>query len=191
MQRPRPATRATALALWMVVLTPLLTATSYAPVSFDELVDRADVIFVGEVMDVRPFPTESREGTVIRTRVVFQVTDPLWGTSSSLEIFEFLGGDWQGTRLSVAEMPTFTVGDRRVIFARRRRSINPIVGFTQGVLRVSRDATGVDTVRTLADEPVASPDAIGKPRREPSARPMRLADFRTRIKARVAQVHAR
>lgn len=191
MQRHRPATHAAALAMWVLALAPLLTATSYAPVSFDELVERADVIFIGEVTDVRSFPTEAREGTVIKTRVVFQVTEPLWGTSSSLEIFEFLGGEWQGTRLSVAEMPTFTVGDRRVIFARRRRSINPIVGFTQGVLRISRDTSGVETVRTLANEPVASTEALGKPQREPSARPMRLADFRNRIKARVAQVHAR
>ena len=49
-------------------------ATSYPPVTFDELVTEADVIFIGEVTDVRPFPLDTRDGTIIKTRVIFRVS---------------------------------------------------------------------------------------------------------------------
>jgi hypothetical protein len=38
-------------------------ATSYEPVTFDELVSKADVIFVGDVTDARSFPLDTRDGT--------------------------------------------------------------------------------------------------------------------------------
>ena len=160
------------------------SATTYLPVSFDELVTRADVIFVGEVTDVRPFPLDIPDGTIIKTRVVFRVIDPLWGTTSLLEVFDFLGGEWDGVTMEVAEMPTFAVGDRRVVFARRERSINPIVGFTQGLLQISRDSGGVDRVFTLGGLPLGSPESIGI--RSPAVSPtpivpMPLPEFRDRI----------
>ncbi len=159
-------------------------ATTYPPVTFDELVTRADVIFVGEVVDVRPFALDTRDGPIIKTRVVFRVTDPLWGTASAVEVFDFLGGELDGIGMAVAEMPKFAVGDRRVVFARRERSINPIVGFTQGLLQVRRDASGVDRLLTLDGVPLAAPESIGT--RAPGVSltpivPMRLSDFRSRV----------
>jgi hypothetical protein len=159
-----------------------LNATTYPPVTFNELVLRADVIFVGEVADARPFPLQTREGTIVKTRVVFRVTDPIFGTASALETFDFLGGEWNGLEMGVAGMPRFTIGDRRVVFARRERSINPIVGFTQGLLHVSRDSRGVDRVFTLERVPLAAPESIGtRPQAAASAGPMALADFRARV----------
>ncbi len=167
------------------------SATSYPAVSFDDLVTRADVIFIGEVVDVRPFPVETREGTIVKTRVVFRVADPLWGTSSAVETFDFFGGEWNGVAMGITGIPTFAVGDRRVVFARRTRSINPIVGFTQGLMQISRDTDGVDRVMTVAGEPVSSPESIGTRQRTPAARPMRLADLSARIRTRVAAVRGR
>ena len=169
-------------------------ATSYPPVTFGELVARADVIFVGEVVDVRPFPLETRDGTIVKTRVIFRVTDPLWGTASTLEAFDFLGGEWGNVGMAIAEMPTFAVGDRRVVFARRDRSINPIVGFTQGLLEIERDGAGVDRVHTLDGLPLSRPESIGQP---PSAAfispllPMRLADFHARINRAIVDTQKR
>jgi hypothetical protein len=159
-------------------------ATTYLTVTFEELVARADVIFVGDVVDVRSFTLDTREGPVIKTRVIFRVSDALLASTSVLEILEFLGGEVDGIGMAVAEMPAFAVGDRRVVFARRERSINPIVGFTQGLLRISRDASGVDRVTTLAGEPVAGPQSFGlRPpeARTPATVPMRLSELRDRI----------
>jgi hypothetical protein len=159
-------------------------ATTYAPVTFDELVTRADVIFVGEVVDVRPLVLDTREGTIIKTRVVFRVNDAVFGTSSALEVFEFYGGEANGVGMAIAGMPRFAVGDRRVLFARRARSINPIVGFTQGLLQVRRDSAGVDRILTMDGMPVAGGQSLSTraPLLSPSpVTPMRLSDFRSEI----------
>lgn len=171
-----PATYVAALAC-VLAGAPRLSATSYPPISFDELVTYADVIFVGEVVDVRPYTLSTRDGDIIKTRVVFRVADPLHGTASALESFDFLGGEIDGVVMRVAEMPRFTIGDRRVVFARRSRSINPIVGFTQGLMRVDRDTFGVE--RVGPSDGTARSSALASPR---------LADLRARIVAKVAEV---
>lgn len=186
----RIAARTTLVAL---LLTAHVAATSFVPVSFTELVTRADVIFVGDVTDVRPFALESSAGTVIMTRVSFSVADPLFGTSSLVEVFDFLGGQIGDAGMRVAEMPQFTVGERHVVFARREQSINPIVGFSQGLLRVTRDGSGVERVQTLDRRPLAQVESIGKATAVPavSAAPMRLADLRDRISTALRQAGRR
>ena len=165
-------------------------ATSYPPVTFAELVARADVIFVGEVVDVRPYPVSTRDGAIIRTRVVFRVQEPVFGTTSALEVFDFFGGEWGDIGMAIAEMPRFRVGDRRVVFARRERSINPIVGFTQGLFQVRRDTRGVDRVLTLDGVPLGRPENLGTrgsvlpPIGTPA---MPLAEFVARLDRAVAE----
>ena len=146
------------------IAAPGVQATSFEPVTFGDLVAQSDVIFVGDVVDVRSYTVQTRDRMIVRTRVTFSVSDPVYGTSSLVEVFDFLGGETPDLGLKVAGMPTFAVGDRRVVFARRDRSINPIVGFTQGLMKVARDAGGVDRVMTLEGAPVA-----------------RLSDLRARI----------
>ena len=168
----------------------VVRATSYLSVTFDELIAGADVIFVGEVTDVRPFPVSTRDGTIVKTRVVFRVSDPLVGTTNILEVFDFLGGEWGDIGMVVAEMPQFAIGDRRVVFARREQSINPIVGFTQGLLRVARDNGGVERVFTLGGTPLGQPEQIGLRSNIDLATPvapMSLLAFRDRISRAVAE----
>lgn len=169
-------------------------ATTYPPVTFAELVTRADVIFVGEVVDVRPFSVSTRGGSIIKTRVVFRIEDPIFGTTNALEAFDFLGGEWGGIGMAVAEMPTFAIGDRRVVFARRDRSANPIVGFTQGLFQVSRDSFGVDRVLTLDGSPLERPENLGTRTSAvapPGRPPIRLSDFRDRISRTLAEPRRR
>ena len=86
--------------------------------------------------------------------------------------------------------PQFTVGERHVVFARREQSINPIVGFSQGLLRVTRDDSGVERVQTLDRRPLAQVESIGKATAV-SAAPMRLADLRDRISTALRQAGRR
>ena len=167
------------------------SATTYEPVTFNDLVTNADVIFIGEVTDVRAFPLETRDGTIIKTRVIFRVSDPLWGTTSLLEVFDFFGGEWGDIGMAIVGMPEFAVGDRRVVFARRDQSINPIVGFTQGLLQVRRDDSGVDRVFTLGGLPLERPEGIGTS--SPTVlvtpiSPMPLSEFRDRISRTLTEV---
>lgn len=181
---------AVVFALSAVVLP---AATTYKAITFDELVGRAAVIFIGEVIDVRPYRLDTRDGTIIKTRVVFRVQDPIFGTTSTLEVLEFLGGEVGDLGMAVAGMPRFTIGDRRVVFATRERTINPIVGFTQGLLQIRRDANGLDHVRTLDGAPVVGAQSFGA--RLPllgnvPATPVRLSDFRDQIR-RALLAHGR
>lgn len=162
---------------------PRLSATSYEAVSFGDLLSKADMIFVGDVLDVRPFMADYGRGPVIKTRVTFVVRDALWGTTSTLEILEFAGGEIGDRGERVADMPTFRTGDRRVVFARRERSINPIVGFTQGLMRITQDDTGRDVLETSTGEPLARTEDIGQPRGAAlrDSRPMTLSSFRARV----------
>jgi hypothetical protein len=171
-------------ALALLAVQRAATATTYLPVTFDELVARADMIFVGEVTDVRPFVLTTATGAVIKTRVVFRVQDPVFGTAAALEVLEFLGGEAGGVGMAVEGMPRFAIGERRVVFARRARSMNPIVGFTQGLLQVRRDGNGEERVLTLDGLPVAGAQSFGP--RVPLLQgapvvPMRLTDFRGQI----------
>jgi hypothetical protein len=111
-----PAVRACAVVTALLLCGhAAIQATTYLTVTFSELVAQADVIFTGEVMDVRAFALQTPSGPIIKTRVIFRVTDPIAGTGASLEVFEFLGGQIGDVGLVVAEMPTFAVGDRRVV----------------------------------------------------------------------------
>ena len=166
-----------------------VSATTYLPVTFRDLVTQADVIFVGDVVDVRAYTLRTRTGTLVKTRVTFRVDDAVYGTSSLVEVFDFLGGEADGYGLAVEGMPKFAVGDREVVFAHRKASINPIVGFTQGLLRVRRDTGGVDRVFTFGGMSLR-PESIGSPtsglRMAPESS-MTLSDFRSRIVTALAE----
>jgi hypothetical protein len=108
------------------------------PISFDELVRRADRIFVGQVINVE----SAWDRDAIRTHVTFRVGETVKGRTSILVQLTFLGGQVGDAGLEVAGMPKFTVGDEHVIFSvERQRVINPLVGFWHGQVRVRRDAT--------------------------------------------------
>ena len=183
--RMRKCSRLYAFALMVALLLPTIArATTYQTLSFDELVKEADVIFVGDVVDVHPYTMNVRGRTIIRTRVTFRVSDPIYGTKSLVEVFDFLGGEAGGIGMAVEGMPKFNTGDRRVVFAHRDPSINPIVGFTQGLLRVTRDGNGVERVLSSQGRPLAGVASLAAPTLGPRMAPdasMSLADIRGRI----------
>src|SRR5688572_4111225 len=157
-------------------------ATSYRSLTLNELIMQADVIFVGEVVDVRPFVWPTRDATLVGTRVTFRVWDPIFGTTSVLEAFDFLGGELDGVAVTVAGMPKFAKGDRRVVFASRKPSINPIIGFTQGLLRIQSDAQGVAGVYSLEGPHRWALDRVGIAAGKTSPRaPLRLSEFRNHV----------
>lgn len=167
-----------------VLVSAVAYATTYESVTFEQMVRQADVIFIGDVIDVVPFEVRRASGRSIKTRVTFRVVDPIYGARATVEVFEFLGGTIGDVTMQVAEMPTFARGDRRLMFARRERSINPIVGFSQGLMKVSRDIRGVDRVLTHDGYPIGRTLALGPSQPKISATPimpLTVPEFRARI----------
>lgn len=157
----------TRLILAVVVSLSIVPAIARAQeeeaVTFAQLVKSAQHIFVGHVVAVESFRADRRGEARIRTRVTFSIDQQLRG-SGVVTVLEFLGGTVGDLTLEVADMPRFSVGERYVVFALDGdRWVNPVVGFTQGLLRVSQDARdGTARVLTAARAPLASVTAIGR-----------------------------
>lgn len=140
------ARRARALAALLalglgVAVAPPARATVVVAKDFAALCSEAELIFVGTVAS-----TESRwsdpQRQAIETMVTF--TDLTWlrgGPRARVEL-RFAGGELDGLREAVAGVPQFSVGERRVVFARAGHFVSPIVGFNQGLFRVVDGAGG-------------------------------------------------
>lgn len=156
-QRPPARERLGGLRLgsfgWLLVAALTLGsahATSYLRLTPDAMLTKADLVFVGTVSDLQVAVL----GDAPWTRVTFRVDTPLEGvpapaaTSTSgaasggsstapTVTLEFLGGSVPGgPALTVGGMPSFTVGERVLVFAYDQRYASPIVGFRQGLWRV-------------------------------------------------------
>jgi hypothetical protein len=122
-------------------------ATSVTEVSFPDLVQRAEVIAVGSVSEVKEQWDEARKTPL--TLVTFSNLTVLKGSPDASMTLEFLGGRTpQGLILTIPGVPQFKVGEKTVVFgAGNHRDFCPLVGVWQGLLRVMTDPQrGIETV---------------------------------------------
>ena len=178
------------LGLLCVFLPPrVASSTVVIPPSFDELVTRAQSIFVGEVIDRQSIWESTAQGRSIVTQVTFKVDDVWKGSVGPITRLEFLGGTIGEVTLEVSGVPAFAIGQRDVLFVTPdTRTISPLVGHMYGRLRVERDTVGgVDRIRAFDGRSVGGLSDIGRPRSSSFApvTPMRLADVAEAVRARV------
>jgi len=164
--------------------------TSVVAPTFDELVARAESVFLGRAVALRSTWVDSRAGRAIVTDVTFAIERTLKGTVYAERSLEFLGGTVGDDTLRVSGMPEFHVGDRDVLFVSETgRPISPLVGFTYGRFRVVRDTrTGTDLVRTHDGRPLGSVDEVGNRSAPATVAPLRtltLDDFLGAVGAKV------
>lgn len=162
-------------------------STTVIPPTFDSLVSKAGTIFVGEVIDQRPYWVATRQGRAIRTLVVFKVEDVWKGSVGAVTQLDFLGGTIGDTTMEVVGMPAFRVGQRSVLFVAAERAASPLVAFMHGRLRVERDASGVDRVRTYDGRSLGGVNQVGaqRPNYLLSITPMRLSELESAVRARL------
>ena len=161
-------------------------ATTVVPPTFEQMVARSQVVFVGQTVDVRSQWISTPSGPAIVTRVTFKVVRTLKGELGGQTVLEFLGGTVGEYRMEVVGMPRFRVGDEDVLFVDEHdRPVSPVVGFAHGRFRVLEDpATGRRSVARFNFEPLAAVTDIGAavaPARVPSARALTLAAFEDEI----------
>lgn len=178
------------LALGLVLGAVVARASTFEPLAFRDVVRRADLAFHGTVVDVRESAHAS--GRMAFTHVKFRVDDSIVDRHSGVVdgnvTLTFAGGTVGSTRIVVAGVPTFAVGDEVVVLAHHdgKTYANPCVGGDRGLFRVIRDrkthvAHPIDVAsRAIAsfasDEPVFTDvvDAIESGAitwREPAASP--------------------
>ena len=133
--------------------------------SFDDLVQKSDLIFEGEVSDM-----QCRYGAgqkMILTDVTFEVERPVYVKEEAASrlsdpvVLTFAGGDIGGRSVQVSETPVFKMNARYLIFTRLdgKTYASPIIGGTQGLLRIHKDeATGKDYPLTTGGNPIVGFD---------------------------------
>lgn len=171
------------------------SSTTIVPPTFDDLVSRAETIFIGEVVDQRSEWEITPGGRSIVTLVTFDVARVLKGSPTVRTQLTFLGGRIDDLTMQVADMPAFRVGDRDVLFVSAdHHAASPIVGFAYGRFRVTRDpVSGADVVRTHDGRPLVSTTDITSRvalALQPVA-PMRLGEFESTVRQRLAALRAR
>jgi len=155
-------------------------ATTIVPADLGELSRDAVAIVHGRIADVRSQWTEDR-GTV-ETIVTLEVEDYLKGSLGAMVRFRVPGGELGRYRTIVVGAPEFAVDQHVVVFLGARGPTVPhIVGFNQGVFRVTRAAD--DSGWVVSPPPsAAGATAVRVVRGDPARRPVPLAAFEQQVR---------
>jgi hypothetical protein len=140
----------------LLAVSALAGASTLLRVSVDELTQRAEFVFEGEVVNVQAQRSGARG--MISTFVTFNVIDTIKGSASveSIEL-KFLGGNLEGERLEVNGSRIPELGERGVYFVESLTQdlINPLLGWSQGQYLIQTE-DGVEQVTSVNARPIVS-----------------------------------
>ena len=140
-----------------------LHATSVRAPGFNALVDRAELIFTGQVLGQHCEWRVIEGRRSIVTLVSFGVERWHKGTSPAVVTLQFLGGTMGEITLSVSEMPKFKPGERTVLFVEGNGvAACPIIGFFHGRFSLKRDGSGHEIVLRHDGEPLTETDDVAR-----------------------------
>ncbi|MBK6739229.1 MAG: hypothetical protein IPG64_15840 [Haliea sp.] len=140
--------------LMLSAATSMSFASSVKQFTFEELCDKAQLIFEGRVIASETRYDDSRAG--FATYIRFEVLDHLKGPKIAPEIeLRFAGGKIGDRQLSVGDMVYPEVGQVGIFFVESflERQINPLLGWSQGhfVERTDEEGhTGIFTSEGMA-----------------------------------------
>ncbi len=111
----------------------------------DELIDASEVVVLGTVIERHSHYNAQRQ---IVTDVTLRVEDVMKGSAARGDdiVVRRLGGEVGDIGMRVEGEPTFTEGERAVVFAERVGPDLRPTGMSQGVLRVRLDDGGQELV---------------------------------------------
>lgn len=170
-------------------------ATTIIPPTFEEMTDRADLVFVGKAIASRAEWRTVGSDRVIFTLVEFETEEVLKGNTNKSVTLQFLGGTMGEATLEVSGVPRFNAGDRVILFVEKNGiQFCPLVGVFHGKFGVRKDEkAGRDIVVMHDGKPLRDVGEIGNgegaefgPKRAklfiPSDRePLSLDDFKSKL----------
>ena len=190
-----PVMRGTVL-IWVMCVSGLLVltranATTVVPPTFEEMADRADLVFVGKVVGSQAEWRVAGTNQAIFTLVEFHTEEILKGTAAATVSLRFMGGTVGAVTLEIVAVPQFKANG--VQFC-------PLVGVYHGKFGVRKDDKSSRDVVFMHDgKPLRDIAEIGAgegapfgPKRArlsiPAERePMSLDDFKARIRLHLAK----
>lgn len=137
----------------VVVLSLLMCAPAHGlsvvSRSFDELVQRADLVLVGTVSDVHSeFAAGGLDQNTIFSYVNFRELQVVKGRVATEEyVLRVPGGVVGRFAQDYPGVPAFQIGQRYLVFIRgNQRDFFPVVGITQGMFRILTNGQGQQVV---------------------------------------------
>ena len=126
---------------------PEAGATTLKAISGDEQIQKADAIFRGKAVRIDMARDWSKPRAPVISTVQFTPLTVYKGNVANPVSLKFLGGAAGGVELRVEGMPKFEVGQEYVLFVSGKRSqACPLVGWTEGRLKVNREANAEASV---------------------------------------------
>ncbi|OGR06287.1 MAG: hypothetical protein A2511_14350 [Deltaproteobacteria bacterium RIFOXYD12_FULL_50_9] len=138
-------------------------------IPFDKIVSKADLAFLGTVVDVKSSYT--KKPRMINTEVTFSLDQVIFVRDHSVEklagdvVLTFAGGNTTEGRLEVSDVPNFEKGSQYIILAASngKSYMSPIIGGNQGLFRIVTDAaTGALYPVTYNNQIISGVDDSGK-----------------------------
>jgi hypothetical protein len=133
-------------------------ATMIIKKSFDQVAQRAELIFEGKVLskETRPSPVSGKPFTYF----TFEVVDIIKGDYSDETIeLGFMGGPQGDFILTVSDMRMPEIGEKGIYFVETlsEQQINPLIGWQQGhYLVITNKSTGQDLVVPVEQDTINS-----------------------------------
>jgi hypothetical protein len=196
--------------IWAMCVSGLLVltrarATTVVPPTFEEMADRADLVFVGDVVGSQAEWRVTGTNQAIFTLVDFHTEEILKGTAAASVRLRFLGGTLGGVTLEVVAVPKFKAGDRVLLFVEGNGvQFCPLVGVYHGKFGVRKDGKlrrdivfmhDGKPLRDVAEIGAGEGAQFGLERAKlsiPAERePMSLDDFKARIRSQLVKKEVR
>ncbi|MFQ5591011.1 MAG: hypothetical protein ACE5HE_07615 [Phycisphaerae bacterium] len=130
--------------------------------SLATLSDHAGQVIVGTVQSVRSYWADSPrriESEITLAQVVY-LKGALPGSEPTFTLI-VPGGSVGQTHMQITDAPTFGVGEEWILFLLPTYKTFPVVGLSQGALRVLTDASGVKRVTSASAHPLKGIDQRG------------------------------
>ena len=137
----------------ILAISTSLYATTIQKFTFEEMVELSALIVEAEVLDVSVID----KGNVVHTNVLLAVNDVLKGEipGDYLEL-NFLGGESDKIAVLVSGQDIPLLGEKGFYFIEdlESKSVNPLIGWSQGHFRIITDAKGYETLLTDVQQEV-------------------------------------
>lgn len=163
-------------------------ATTLKPLSTDDQIRDAAMIFRGRVQSVDVARKATGQGSIIVSTVQFTPLAVYKGDVPAVVKLEFPGGKIGDVEMKVAGIPEFQVGQEYVLFVSGDQSrVCPVVGWSEGSLKVDRQTSAAGQVE-VSSTAGGVLDSLNARSRAGGPRSVDLSDFESRLRARIDQV---
>lgn len=173
----KPIPKIVLCALVVLAAAPAWSSTFLA-MTPRELVAGSDAVVQGEVLQVHSFWSPS--GRLILTEAIIRVEERIAGESPSVLVLRTAGGSVEGFTVEAHGFPTFTKGQRLLLFV-ANGDPGEVVGYRQGQYRIVRDTAGVEMAVPTVEKEVRLLSRDGRPAPRPV--PVRLQELKSQIRA--------